>query len=50
MKIGFNLMLEEELKEYLKRVSWENHMSITEYLVNLIKADMQKKRKLPSKE
>lgn len=44
MKERLNLLFDKELKDYLKQVSWENHMSITEYLVNLIKQDMKKNK------
>ena len=44
MRVGFNLMLEKELKDYLKQASWEKHMSITEYLIELIKKDMKKNK------
>lgn len=45
MKERLNLLFDKELKDYLKQVSWENHMSITEYLVNLIKQDMKKRNR-----
>ena len=35
-----NLKLKTEYKEYLERVSWEAHKSITQYLNDLIGADM----------
>ena len=38
-----NLKLKAEYKEYLKRVSWEAHKSITQYLNDLIKADKDTK-------
>jgi hypothetical protein len=34
-----NLKLKAEHKEYLERVSWEAHKSITQYLNDLIEAD-----------
>jgi len=34
-----NLKLKAEYKEYLERVSWEAHKSITQYLNELIEAD-----------
>ena len=34
-----NLKLKAEYKEYLERVSWEAHKSITQYLNDLIEAD-----------
>jgi len=34
-----NLKLKAEYKEYLDRVSWEAHKSITQYLNDLIEAD-----------
>jgi len=34
-----NLKLKGEYKEYLDRVSWENHKSITQYINDLIEAD-----------
>jgi hypothetical protein len=38
-----NLKLKSEYKEYLERVSWEAHKSITQYLNDLIEADKTKK-------
>lgn len=35
-----NLKLKAEFKEYLDRVSWEKHISITQYVNTLIEADM----------
>jgi len=37
-----NLKLKLEYKEHLKHVSWANHTSITQYLNDLIAADMVK--------
>ncbi len=37
-----NLKLPAQVKEYLKEAAWRNRMSLTEYLVNLVKADMKK--------
>lgn len=34
-----NLKLKAEYREYLERVSWEAHKSITQYLNDLIEAD-----------
>lgn len=34
-----NLKLKAEYKDYLERVSWENHQSITQYLNDLIERD-----------
>ena len=34
-----NLKLKGEYKEYLDRVSWESHKSITQYINDLIEAD-----------
>ncbi len=35
-----NLKLKAEYREYLERVSWESHQSITQYINNLIEDDM----------
>ena len=35
-----NLKLKAEYREYLEQVSWESRKSITQYLNDLIKADM----------
>jgi len=34
-----NLKLKAEYREYLERVAWEDHKSITQYLNDLIAAD-----------
>jgi len=38
-----NLKLKEEYKDYLYKVSWENRKSVTQYINELIKADMDAK-------
>ena len=38
-----NLKLRTEHKDYLERVSWESHKSITQYLNDLIEADKDTK-------
>ena len=38
-----NLKLKAEYKDYLDRVSWENRKSITQYVNDLIQADMDTK-------
>ena len=38
-----NLAIPEDVKEYLKNIAWENRMSVTQYLVNLVRQDMRKK-------
>lgn len=37
-----NLKLPEITKKYLKEAAWINRMSLTQYLVNLVKEDMCK--------
>lgn len=37
-----NLKLPALVKKYLKEVAWRNRMSLTEYLINLVKEDMEK--------
>ena len=37
-----NLKLPEITKRYLKEAAWRNRMSLTQYLVNLVKEDMYK--------
>ena len=39
-----NLSIPEDVKEYLKNTAWENRMSVTQYLVNLVRQDMRKKK------
>lgn len=39
-----NLRLRAEYREYLEHESWKAHQSITEYLNDLIQADMNAKR------
>lgn len=37
-----NLRIRKEYKDYLEHISWNNHTNMTQYLVNLIKEDMEK--------
>lgn len=39
-----NLKLKPEYEKYLAEVSWENRVSITQYINELIGADMKKRR------
>jgi hypothetical protein len=41
----FNLNLKPEYHEYLERVSWESHKSVTQYLNDLVAADMATREK-----
>ena len=36
----FSLYLDGDLKEYIKHVSWKNHQTITQYLNEKIRAEM----------
>lgn len=38
-----NLAIPDDVKEYLKNIAWENKMSVTQYLVKLVRQDMKKK-------
>ena len=38
----FNLKLKAELRDYLAHISWLNHTSITQYLNDLVRADMER--------
>ena len=38
-----NLAIPDDIKEYLKNIAWENKMSVTQYLVKLVRQDMKKK-------
>ena len=40
----YNLCLDADLNEYLHDAAWENRTSITQYLNDLIRVDMQEKR------
>ena len=39
----YNLNLDRDLKEYLHETAWEKRTSITQYINDLIRADMKKK-------
>lgn len=45
----FNLNLPRRYKEYLQEIAWQNRTTITEYLVGLVAADMERK-KAPAKD
>ena len=38
----YNLNLDRDLKEYLHEVAWKKRTSITQYINDLIRADMQR--------
>lgn len=38
-----NLAIPDDVKEYLKNIAWENKMSVTQYLIKLVRQDMRKK-------
>lgn len=40
----YNLNLDRDLKEYLHEAAWKNRTSITQYINDLIRADMKRNR------
>jgi hypothetical protein len=45
-----NVKLRSEFRQYLDDEAWKARMSITEYLNNLIQADMDKKKEIEKNE
>ena len=37
----FSLYLDGDLKDYIKYISWKNKLTITQYINDLVRADMQ---------
>lgn len=46
----YNLNLDRDLKEYLHEAAWKNRTSITQYINDLIRADMEKDAEWMEKE
>lgn len=44
-----NLKIAKEYKDYLEYISWKNRTNMTQYLVGLIKADMERYEKVKYK-
>lgn len=44
-KVRFNMVIDKKIRDFVKDKAWENRMSATAYLVELVKKEMEKDAK-----
>lgn len=43
-KVRFNMVIDKKIRDFVKDKAWENRMSATAYLVELVKKEMEKEK------